>query len=80
MLSIVIAYDYFDHSKEPSFHSWSRPAIKIIRNDRVLRIMEVVLVMFMSIGVGIRSTISISKTMKMMASKKNRNEKGIRAV
>lgn len=42
--------------------------------------MEVVLVMFISMGVGIRSTISISKTMKMMASKKNRSEKGIRAV
>ena len=32
------------------------------------------------VGIDIRRTISISKTMKIIASKKNRVEKGIRAV
>lgn len=33
-----------------------------------------------SIGVGIRRTISMSNTMKMIASRKNRIENGIRAL
>jgi hypothetical protein len=32
------------------------------------------------VGIGMRSTISISKTIKIIASKKNRVENGIRAV
>jgi hypothetical protein len=32
------------------------------------------------VGIGINRTISMSNTMKMMANKKNRMEKGIRAV
>jgi hypothetical protein len=32
------------------------------------------------VGIGINNTISISNTMKIIASKKNRIEKGIRAV
>lgn len=34
----------------------------------------------MIVGIGIRRTISISNTMKMIANKKNRMENGIRAV
>ena len=39
-----------------------------------------VLVISVIIGMGIRRTISMSKTMKMMASRKNRIENGIRAL
>jgi len=38
------------------------------------------LVMAVRIGIGIKSTISISKTMKIIASRKNRIENGIRAL
>lgn len=34
----------------------------------------------MIIGIGIRSTISISKTIKIIAKRKNRRENGIRAL
>jgi prefoldin subunit 5 len=38
------------------------------------------LVVIVKIGIGIRSTISISKTIKIIANKKNRMENGIRAL
>lgn len=40
----------------------------------------VMLVVIDKIGIGIKRTISISKTIKIIASKKNRNENGIRAL
>lgn len=36
--------------------------------------------MYKIVGIGIRRTISMSKTMKIIASRKNRVENGIRAV
>jgi len=38
------------------------------------------LVMVVRMGIGIKSTISISKTMKIIARRKNRIENGIRAL
>jgi len=31
---------YFDHSSDPSFHSCSRPAIRINRNDRAPKMID----------------------------------------
>jgi len=39
-----------------------------------------ILVMAVRMGIGIKSTISISKTMKIIARRKNRIENGIRAL
>jgi len=39
-----------------------------------------ILVVIHKIGIGIRSTISISNTIKMIANRKNRIENGIRAL
>lgn len=50
------------------------------KNTRLPTIIEDELVIFISIGVGMRRTISISNTIKMIASRKNRNENGIRAL
>ena len=50
------------------------------KNTRLPTITEDELVIFISIGVGMRRTISISNTIKMIASRKNRNENGIRAL
>ena len=41
---------------------------------------SVIILMFMTNGKGISNTISISNTKKITANKKNRREKGIRAV
>jgi hypothetical protein len=39
----------------------------------------ILFVMFIMMGIGISSTISMSNTMKMIANRKNRVENGIRA-
>jgi len=71
---------YFDQSRDPSFHSWINPIIKMIRNVKLLSTIAVILVMFISSGIGISSTISISNTIKIIANRKNRKEKGTRAL
>lgn len=53
--------------------------IKIIRNEDAPISKKVVFVLYIRIGVGIRSTISISNTRKIIAKRKNRIENGIRA-
>jgi uncharacterized membrane protein len=53
--------------------------IRIMINRRSDKIKNILLDDMMMIGVGIRSTISMSNTMKITASKKKRVENGIRA-
>jgi hypothetical protein len=52
----------------------------MIRNVKLLSTIAVILVMFISSGIGISSTISISNTIKIIANRKNRKEKGTRAL
>jgi len=54
--------------------------IKIIINVVVLNSKIVILVDEAKIGIGINRTISMSKTIKIIANKKNRIENGIRAL
>lgn len=54
--------------------------IKINRKINEFKIMKVVGVEYDSRGIGIKRTISISNTTKMMANKKKRIENGTRAV
>lgn len=70
---------YSVQSSEPSFHSWSRPKIRIIRNRVRPKIEDVGGDVNGSSGIGRRRTISMSNTKKMTAKRKNRSEKGIRA-
>ena len=63
---------------DPWFHSWRIPKIKIIINVTALKRSSSVL-LAIAIGRGSRRAISTSNTKKITASKKNRNEKGIRA-
>jgi hypothetical protein len=65
---------------EPSFHSCSRPAIKIMVNSVALVNKIVKLVTLIRIGIGISRTISISNTIKIIARRKKRIENGIRAL
>jgi len=51
-----------------------------MRNNILPEMIADVLVILESIGIGINRTISISNTIKMIAKRKNRMEKGIRAV
>jgi hypothetical protein len=51
-----------------------------MRNNSLPEMIADVLVILESIGIGINRTISISNTIKMIAKRKNRMEKGIRAV
>jgi hypothetical protein len=51
-----------------------------MRNNSLPEMIAEVLVILESIGIGINRTISISNTIKMIAKRKNRMEKGIRAV
>lgn len=64
--------------REPSRHSCKRPIIRIIRNNEVL-IIDILVFKIIVIGRGINRIISISKTRKITASRKNRRENGIRA-
>jgi hypothetical protein len=71
---------YEDQSRDPSFHSWINPSSRINRNSiEVIRAVYRLLVRII-VGIGISKTISISNTIKMIASRKNRIENGIRAV
>ena len=71
---------YVVQSKDPSFHSWSNPKIRISRKEILpIRVVDK-LEKENNIGIGIRRTISMSNTMKIIARRKNRNENGIRAV
>jgi len=67
-------------SRDPSFHSWRRPKIRISRNISLLRIIVDMLSISIRVGRGINSTISMSKTMKITAKRKKRKENGIRAL
>jgi len=71
---------YEDQSSDPSFHSWIKPSRRINRNNvEVVRVTNRLLERII-VGIGISKTISISNTIKMIASRKNRIENGIRAV
>lgn len=65
-------------SKEPSFHSWRRPKIKI-RRKAVRPSAEGIGVGGGRRGRGSKRTISMSKTRKITARRKKRRENGIRA-
>lgn len=65
---------------EPSFHSWRSPIIKISVNMVVLISKIDIFVVINKMGIGISSTISISNTIKIIANRKNRIEKGMRAL
>jgi len=67
---------YF-HSKEPSFHSWYKPKIKIIQNPMIISLTAVDRNLID--GIGINKAISISNTRNRTARIKNRKENGIRA-
>ena len=71
---------YFDQSNEPSFHSCISPINRISKNIMIEKIALGVFIIDGRSGIGSRSTISTSNTMKIIASKKNRIENGIRAV
>ena len=73
-------FKYLAQDKEPSFHSWRRPKIKIIKNINELRRRGDRTKEDMRIGAGISKTISTSKTRKITANKKKRVENGIRAL
>jgi len=52
-----------------------------IRVNKVVLIRRIdILVVIVKIGIGINSTISMSKTIKIIANRKNRKENGIRAL
>ena len=76
--SIFNGYD--DQSREPSFHSWNSPSNKINRNSALARMVFMVVDVAVTSGSGTSRTISMSNTMKIIASRKNRSENGIRAV
>lgn len=71
---------YFDQSSEPSFHSWISPIRRIRRNRSIAAMAAGVFSIVGRMGIGSSSTISTSNTMKIIASRKNRIENGIRAV
>lgn len=66
-------------SSEPSLHSYRSPAIKIRRKIHDLVRIKSDGVFMISRGSGMSRTISMSKTIKITASKKKRMENGIRA-
>ena len=65
-------------SKEPSRHSCNKPPTKINKKTIPPNITSYNMLLTIIIGIGIIKAISISKTKKITASKKNRVEKGIR--
>lgn len=78
--SYVSRLIYMDQSREPSFHSWINPNSRISKNETNVTNVTPRLQVIIMVGIGIRRTISISNTIKMMARRKNRIEKGMRAV
>lgn len=66
-------------SRDPSCHSCNSPIIRIRRNIVPLKRASTIMLDFSLRGSGISSTISMSKTRKITANRKNRSEKGKRA-
>lgn len=71
---------YLDQSRDPSFHSWINPTRRINRNISIAVIALGVFSIVGRRGIGSSKTISTSNTIKIIASRKNRMENGIRAV
>lgn len=71
---------YFDHSRDPSFHSWMRPTRRISRKVRVLVDRRAGWLRMEAAGQGRRRAISMSNTRKMTARIKKRIENGRRAL
>ena len=69
---------YEDQSREPSFHSWIKPRMRINVN-RVVGIENICWVFNGDKHMGINSIISMSNTRNKTARRKNRIEKGNRA-
>lgn len=76
----MLLWIYCIQSRDPSFHSWSSPSVTISKNKIKGVKNNVIGMVFIIIGVGIRITISTSKTKNKTANKKNRRENGIRAL
>ncbi len=74
-LTYFIGYQF----KDPSFHSWINPKIKIVR-EAIAVIRAEIGLRLIDNGRGINRTISISKTKNRTTRRKNRREKGIRAL
>lgn len=72
-------FGYSIQFREPSFHSWNRPRIKISRKlntpEEETRSVEAIIFVM----AGNKRTISTSKIRKITANKKNRRENGRRA-
>ena len=66
---------FYFHRREPSFHSWYRPASKIIINQQEINEIIKGLVLKIRKGRGMIKVISTSKIRKITAIKKNRIEK-----
>lgn len=75
--SFYLTHIVYFHSKDPSFHSWYRPKIKIKQNPTIISLTEVDKNLID--GIGINKAISISNTKNRTAKIKNRKENGIRA-
>lgn len=71
---------YDDQFSDPSFHSWNSPNSRITKNRIAASSPLIEFIISFSSGRGISRTISISNTIKMIASMKNRNENGTRAL
>ena len=71
---------YDDQFNDPSFHSWNSPNNRITKNKIAAISPWIEFIILFNSGSGISSTISISKTIKIIANIKNRNENGIRAL
>ncbi len=77
--NLLLMYFYYRfHSKAPWFHSWYRPAIKIIIKIREEAVQFLKLLIFIILIIGNIKAISTSKIKKIIAIKKNRIEKGSR--
>ena len=70
---------YLIQSKDPSFHSWNSPRIKIKRKIIKLKSINKSIPANILITGGKSRTISTSKIKKMTARRKNRKENGKRA-
>lgn len=70
---------YFDHSSDPSAHSWTVPIIKITINTIDKIVHAAMSNKFIRIGIGKIKVISTSKIKKITATKKKCSEKGTRA-
>lgn len=70
---------YCAQSNDPSFHSWNRPTIKITKNKNAPTTVFNLSILDILTRTGNNKTISTSKIKKIIASKKNRKEKGKRA-